>query len=165
MPFLVDRLMLVELIVVGKTNEPYLNTGIEEYVGRLKHYIPFKLNIIPDIKNAKSLSEDQLKVKEGQLILSSLDKSDVLVLLDENGKTFSSVDFSKYMQKHMLAGRKRLLFVIGGAYGFSDDVYQRANAKIALSKMTFSHQMVRLIFVEQLYRAMTILKGEPYHHL
>lgn len=157
--------MQIELIVIGKTNASYLQTGIDEYVNRLKHYIPFKLTLIPDIKNTKSLSESQLKVKEGELILKPLEKSDILVLLDENGKSFSSVDFSKYIQNHMLAGRKRVLFVIGGAYGFSNDVYQRANGKVALSKMTFSHQMVRLIFVEQLYRAMTILKGEPYHHI
>ena len=157
--------MQVELIVIGKTNATYLQTGIQEYVDRLKHYLPFKLTIIPDIKNAKSLSQDLLKSKEGDLILKMIDKSDVLVLLDENGKTFSSVEFSKYIQNHMLAGRKRVLFVIGGAYGFSQEVYQRANGKVGLSKMTFSHQMVRLIFVEQLYRAMTILKGEPYHHV
>lgn len=157
--------MQVELVVIGKTNTVYLQTGIEEYVGRLKHYIPFKLTLIPDVKNVKSLSQEQLKEKEGDLILKPLDKGDFLVLLDENGRTFSSVAFSEYMQNHMLAGRKRVLFVIGGAYGFSNEVYQRANAKVALSKMTFSHQMVRLIFVEQLYRAMTILKGEPYHHI
>lgn len=157
--------MQVELIVIGKTNATYLQTGIAEYIGRLKHYVPFAMKVIPDIKNAKSLSQEQLKVKEGELILKILEKSDFLVLMDEKGKTFSSVEFSKYIQNHMLSGRKRVIFVIGGAYGFSQDVYQRANGKVALSKMTFSHQMVRLIFVEQLYRAMTILKGEPYHHL
>lgn len=157
--------MQVELIVIGKTNATYLQTGIQEYLDRLKHYLPFKLTVIPDIKNAKSLSQEQLKVKEGELILKPLEKSDVLILLDENGKMFSSVEFSKYIQSHMLAGRKRVIFVIGGAYGFSTDVYQRSNGKVGLSKMTFSHQMVRLIFVEQLYRAMTILKGEPYHHI
>lgn len=156
--------MQVDLIVIGKTNASYLQTGIDEYIGRLKHYIPFNFTVIPDIKQAKSLSQDQLKVKEGELILKQIEKSDLLVLLDENGKLFSSVLFSEYMQSHMLAGRKRVIFVIGGAYGFSKDVYDRANAKVSLSKMTFSHQMVRMIFVEQLYRAMTILKGEPYHH-
>lgn len=157
--------MQVELLVIGKTNASYLQTGIDEYVGRMKHYVPFKMTVIPDIKNAKSLSQEQLKTKEGELILKPLDKADIMILLDENGKTFSSVEFSKYMQTHMLSGRKRIIFVIGGAYGFSQAVYQRANGKVALSKMTFSHQMVRVIFVEQLYRAMTILKGEPYHHL
>lgn len=157
--------MQIELIVIGKTNASYLQQGIEEYVGRLKHYIPFTLSVIPDIKNVKSLSKEQIKTKEGELILKTVDKSDVLVLLDENGKQFTSVEFSKNIQQHMLSGRKRVVFVIGGAYGFSADVYNRANTKNALSKMTFSHQMVRLIFVEQLYRALTILKGEPYHHI
>lgn len=157
--------MQIELIAIGKTNAAYLQTGIDEYVGRLKHYVGFSFKIIPDIKNAKSLSQDQLKQKEGELILKSLDKNDILILLDENGKTFNSVKFSNYIQTQMLSGRKKVIFVIGGAYGFSQDVYQRANDKIALSNMTFSHQMVRLIFVEQLYRAMTILKGEPYHHI
>lgn len=165
MPFFVNAAMQVELIVIGKTNANYLQTGIDDYVDRLKHYVPFKLTVIPDIKNAKSLSQEQLKIKEGELILKNLNKSDLLILLDENGKTFTSVSFSKYMQTHMLAGRKKVIFVIGGAYGFSKDVYHRSNGKVALSAMTFSHQMVRMIFVEQLYRAMTILKGEPYHHL
>lgn len=156
--------MQIELIVIGKTNATYLQTGINEYVNRLKHYISFELTVIPDIKNAKSLSQEQIKIKEGKTILKAVDKSDFLILLDEKGKSFTSVTFSKYLQKQMLSGRKRLIFVIGGAYGFSKEVYQRANGKTALSEMTFSHQMVRLIFVEQLYRAMTILKGEPYHH-
>lgn len=156
--------MQIDLIVIGKTNAQYLITGINEYIGRLKHYVPFNFQVIPDIKNAKSLSQEQLKIKEGDLILKQVEKSDLLVLLDENGKQFSSVAFSEYLQAHMLAGRKRVIFVIGGAYGFSDAVYQRSNGKVGLSKMTFSHQMVRLIFVEQLYRGMTILKGEPYHH-
>ncbi len=156
--------MQIELLVIGKTNADYLQTGISDYLARLKHYVPFLLTVIPDIKNAKSLSQDQLKVKEGELLLKTVDKSDWLVLMDENGRVFSSVEFSDYLQNQMLTGRKKLIFLIGGAYGFSQDVYQRANAKVSLSKMTFSHQMVRLIFVEQLYRAMTILKGEPYHH-
>lgn len=156
--------MQVELIVIGKTNTAYLQTGINEYVDRLKHYVPFSLTLIPDIKNVKSLSKEQIKSKEGVLVLKNIEKSDLLLLLDENGKSYTSLGFSQYLQSLMLSGRKKVVFVIGGAYGFSDEVYQRANAKVALSKMTFSHQMVRLIFVEQLYRAMTILKGEPYHH-
>ena len=157
--------MQIELIAIGKTNAAYLQTGIDEYVNRLKHYVGFSFKIIPDIKNAKSLSQEQLKQKEGELILKSLDKNDILILLDENGKTFSSVKFSQHIQAQMLSGRKKIIFLIGGAYGFSQDIYQRANDKISLSEMTYSHQMVRLIFVEQLYRAMTILKGEPYHHI
>lgn len=156
--------MRIELIVIGKTNAKYLETGIDEYLKRLHHYIPFGLSIIPDVKNAKSLSEQQLKTKEGDLILKKISATDYLVLLDEGGKCFTSVAFSKHIQSLMLRNCKRVCFVIGGAYGFSDPVYQRSNSKIALSEMTFSHQMVRLIFVEQLYRAMTILKGEPYHH-
>jgi len=157
--------MQIDLIVVGKTNVDYLNIGINDYLQRLKHYINFNLTVLPDVKNAKSLTQEQLKVKEGQLILKGLNKSDLLVLLDENGKHYSSVAFSQYIESQIHTGRKRLIFVIGGAYGFSSEVYARANAKVALSRMTFSHQMVRLIFVEQLYRAMTILKGEPYHHI
>lgn len=156
--------MRIELIVIGKTNAQYLEVGIREYVNRLQHYIPFQLSLIPDVKNAKSLSEEQLKIKEGELILKKISDSDYLVLLDEAGKCFTSLAFSKQMQSLMLRSCKRVCFVIGGAYGFSDDVYLRCNSKFALSQMTFSHQMVRLIFVEQLYRAMTILKGEPYHH-
>lgn len=156
--------MQIQLIVIGKTNATYLQPGIDDYFSRLKHYVPFVFSIIPDVKHAKSLSQDQLKEKEGELILSKIDKSDYLVLLDENGKNFSSEAFSSYIQNHMLGGKKKLIFIIGGAYGFSASVYERSDAKLSLSKMTFSHQMVRLIFVEQLYRAMTILKGEPYHH-
>lgn len=156
--------MKIELIVIGKTNAKYLDTGIAEYINRLKHYLSFSFTVIPDVKNAKSMSEEQLKVKEGELILKKMGNNDHLILLDEGGKTFTSLAFSKQIQALMLRGYKRIFFVIGGAYGFSDDVYKRANAKIALSEMTYSHQMVRLIFVEQLYRAMTILKGEPYHH-
>ncbi len=156
--------MHLELIVVGKTNASYLKTGIDEYISRLKHYLPFSMTIIPDVKNAKSLSQEQLKEKEGELILQRINKGDRLVLLDEHGKCFSSEGFSSYIHSFMLQGCKKLVFVIGGAYGFSSDVYKRKDAKVALSELTFSHQMVRLIFVEQLYRAMTILKGEPYHH-
>lgn len=137
---------------------------IEEYQNRLKHYIKFKLEIIPDIKNTKNLSEKQQKEKEGNAILNKLNATDLLILLDEKGKQKTSVEFSEYLQKNMNSGLKQLVFVIGGPYGFSDAVYQKSQGKISLSKMTFSHQMVRLFMVEQLYRAFTILRNEPYHH-
>lgn len=151
-------------MVIGKTDEPYLETGIAKYVGRLGHYVPFEMRVIPDIKNRKTLSEAQQKKSEGELLLSQLQPGDLIVLLDENGKTFSSRGFSKWIENQMNVGCKRIVFVIGGPYGFSQEVYEKANSKISLSEMTFSHQMVRLIFVEQLYRAFTILKGEAYHH-
>ncbi len=157
--------MDIKLIVVGKTEEKYLIEGIEIYLKRLKHYINFEIYTIPELKNAKNLSFSQIVQKEGELILKLVSTSDKLVLLDEKGKQESSVNFSVFLEKMMLQGLKNLIFVIGGAYGFSEDVYKRSNDKISLSKMTFSHQMVRLIFVEQLYRAYTILKGEPYHHI
>ncbi|WKX75377.1 23S rRNA (pseudouridine(1915)-N(3))-methyltransferase RlmH [Zobellia laminariae] len=156
--------MTVKLIAIGKTDSKALLQLISEYENRLKHYVKFELEIIPDIKNTKNLSEAQQKEKEGELILKNLSNTDVLVLLDENGKQFSSVDFSGYLQKKMNAGLKQLVFVIGGPYGFSTDVYNKAQGKISLSKMTFSHQMVRLFVVEQVYRAFTILRNEPYHH-
>ncbi len=156
--------MKITLLVIGKTDEPYLETGIAKYLGRLEHYVPFELKIIPDIKNRKTLSEAQQKKMEGELLLSQFQSGDVVVLLDENGKTFSSRSFSKWIESQMNTGCKRLVFVIGGPYGFSQEVYEKANSKISLSEMTFSHQMVRLIFVEQLYRAFTIMKGEAYHH-
>lgn len=156
--------MKICLIVIGKTDEAYLQKGLEIFGKRIPHYILFETKVIPDIKNVKSLSFEQQKDKEGELILQQLTTSDELILLDENGQEFSSVDFARFLEKKMLSGIKRLVFVIGGPYGFSDKVYSRANGKVSLSKMTFSHQMVRLIFVEQLYRAFTILKGEPYHH-
>ena len=157
--------MKIKLIVVGKTNANYLKEGENEYFQRLKHYVRFDETIIPDIKNSKNLSKSDLKNKEGKLILSKIDNSDEVVLLDDKGKMFSSIDFSSYLSEKMIRGTKSLVFVIGGAFGFSDAVYERANSKISLSKMTFSHQMVRLIFKEQLYRAFTILKGEKYHHV
>ncbi len=157
--------MKIELWQVGKTSFAYLQDGIDIYQKRLKHYISFQSEIIPDIKNAKNLSKIQIKNKEGDAILKKLKPNDTLVLLDENGKTFDSIQFSQYLEKSMQQSHKRIIFVVGGAYGFSEEMYQRANQKISLSKMTFSHQMVRLFFVEQLYRAMTILKGEPYHHV
>ncbi|MDO6819298.1 23S rRNA (pseudouridine(1915)-N(3))-methyltransferase RlmH [Zobellia sp. 1_MG-2023] len=156
--------MTIKLIAIGKTDSQALLQLISEYENRLKHYVKFDLTIIPDIKNTKNLSETQQKEKEGELILKQLTNTDVLVLLDENGKQFSSVDFSAYLQKKMNAGLKQLVFVIGGPYGFSPEVYNKAQGKISLSKMTFSHQMVRLFIVEQVYRAFTILRNEPYHH-
>ncbi|GAA4290888.1 23S rRNA (pseudouridine(1915)-N(3))-methyltransferase RlmH [Aestuariibaculum suncheonense] len=156
--------MTIKLIAIGKTDSKNLQVLIDDYQKRLGFYIKFSLDIIPDIKNVKNLSEAQQKVKEGELILSKLSNTDVLILLDENGKQFDSVAFSDYLQKHMNSGIKQLVFVIGGPYGFSDDVYQKANGKISLSKMTFSHQMIRLFFIEQLYRGYTILRNEPYHH-
>ena len=156
--------MKIKLLAIGKTDNKNLNQLIDEYQNRLKHYIKFELEIIPDIKNVKNLSEIQQKEKEGDLILSKLQNTDVLVLLDDKGKHFTSIEFSTYLQKKMNAGLKQLVLVIGGPYGFSDAVYKKAQGKISLSKMTFSHQMIRLIFKEQLYRAFTILKGEKYHH-
>lgn len=156
--------MNIKLLTIGKTDDKNLQTLIEQYQKRLSFYVKFDLEIIPDIKNVKNLSENQQKEKEGELILSKLTPTDELVLLDENGKTFSSIGFSEYLQKKMNSGIKTLVFVIGGPYGFSDEVYQKANGKVSLSQMTFSHQMVRLFVVEQIYRAFTILRNEPYHH-
>lgn len=156
--------MTIKLITIGKTDNKHLQSLIDDYQKRLGHYCRFELDIIPDIKNAKNLSENQQKEKEGNLILSKINNSDVLVLLDENGKQMDSIAFSSYLQKFMNSGVKNLVFVIGGPYGFSDIVYRRANSKLGLSQMTFSHQMVRLFFIEQLYRGFTILRNEPYHH-
>ena len=157
--------MKILLLVIGKTDDDYLITGIKKYVGRLGHYVSFEMKEIPDIRNRKTLSEEQQKKSESFLLLSQFQAGDYIILLDENGKQFTSVDFSENLEKLMASGSKRIVFVIGGPYGFSQDVYAKANAKMSLSPMTFSHQMVRLIFVEQLYRAFTILKGEPYHHV
>lgn len=156
--------MTIKLIAIGKTDHKAILELIDEYSKRLNFYVKFELEIIPDLKNTKSLSESLQKEKEGELILKKVIPSDDLILLDERGKSYSSVDFSNYIQKKMNAGLKQLIFVIGGPYGFSDAVYARANGKISLSKMTFSHQMIRPFFVEQIYRAFTILRGEPYHH-
>lgn len=155
--------MKITLIVVGKTTDNRLTSLIEEYQNRLKHYVPFSLEVLPELRNAKSLSEEQQKTAEGEMILKAVSAAEEMILLDEHGKEFRSVEFSEYLQKKMSAGRD-IVFVVGGPYGFSEAVYQRANGKISLSKMTFSHQMVRLFFVEQIYRAMTILRHEPYHH-
>ena len=156
--------MKIKLLAIGKTDNSALQSLIDDYVKRLSFYIKFELDIIADIKNVKNLSESQQKEKEGELILSKISPIDHLILLDENGKSFSSVSFSEELQKKMNSGIKTLVFVIGGPYGFSDQVYAKANGKISLSQMTFSHQMVRLFFIEQVYRGFTILKNEPYHH-
>lgn len=156
--------MNIKLLTIGKTDNKALQSLIDDYSKRLSFYIKFDLEIIPDIKNVKNLSESQQKEKEGELILAKLTSTDQLILLDEKGTTFSSVGFSDYLQKKMNSGAKNLVFVIGGPYGFSDEVYQKAQCKISLSLMTFSHQMVRLFFIEQLYRGFTILRNEPYHH-
>jgi 23S rRNA (pseudouridine1915-N3)-methyltransferase len=156
--------MQIRLLAIGKTDNQAIQSLIEEYQKRLGFYIKFEMEIIPDIKNAKSLNESAQKEREGELLLKKLQPSDDLILLDENGKQFRSVEFSEFLQKKMNSGLKHLVFVIGGPYGFSESVYSRANGKISLSKMTFSHQMVRVFFIEQLYRAFTILKNEPYHH-
>ncbi|MBC7606148.1 MAG: 23S rRNA (pseudouridine(1915)-N(3))-methyltransferase RlmH [Burkholderiales bacterium] len=156
--------MNIKLIAIGKTDNINLQALIEAYQKRLSFYIKFDLEIIPDIKNVKNLSENQQKEKEGELILAKITATDQLILLDENGKNYSSLAFSEQLQKKLSAGIKTLVFVIGGPYGFSEAVYAKANAKISLSSMTFSHQMVRLFFIEQLYRGFTILKNEPYHH-
>ncbi|HAN19543.1 MAG: 23S rRNA (pseudouridine(1915)-N(3))-methyltransferase RlmH [Bacteroidetes bacterium GWC2_33_15] len=156
--------MKVKLVMIGKTDLDYIKSGIAEYEKRLSFYIPFSSIVIQDIKNTKKLNENQQKQKEGELILDQIKDGDYIVLLDEKGKEYSSVEFSGFVEKQMIAGTKNLVFIIGGPYGFSEDVYSRAKSKLALSKMTFSHQMVRLIFMEQLYRAMTIIRGEPYHH-
>ncbi|MEC4050621.1 23S rRNA (pseudouridine(1915)-N(3))-methyltransferase RlmH [Flavobacterium sp. SUN046] len=156
--------MNIRILAIGKTDHKALQSLIEEYSKRLSFYIKFDLEIIPDIKNVKNLSEAQQKEKEGELILAKISATDQLILLDENGQTFSSVGFSEYLQKKMNAGIKTLVFVIGGPYGFSEEVYKKAQGKISLSSMTFSHQMVRLFVIEQLYRGFTILRNEPYHH-
>ena len=156
--------MKLLLLVIGKTDEDHLAAGIKKYVGRIVHYASFEMKELPDPRNRKTLSEEQQKKAESLLLLQQLQPADHVVLLDENGKQFSSVAFAESLEKQMVSGAKRLVFVIGGPYGFAPEVYDRANARLSLSPMTFSHQMVRLIFVEQLYRAFTILKGEPYHH-
>ena len=156
--------MNIKLIAVGKTDNPALQQLISTYEKRLSYYINFELQLLSDIKNSKSLSEEQQKIKEGELILSYVEPSHHLILLDERGKEYTSIAFADELQKKMNTGIKQLTFVIGGPYGFSQAIYQRANSKLSLSKLTFSHQMRRLFFVEQLYRAFTILRNEPYHH-
>lgn len=156
--------MKITLLTVGKTTDSNLIKLQEEYQNRLKFYIPFEFVAIPELKNTKNLSISEQQEKEADLILKQLETTDEVILLDEKGKQYTSVGFSEFISKKMLASHKRMVFVVGGPYGFSERVYKRANGEISLSAMTFSHQMIRLIFVEQLYRAMTILKGEPYHH-
>ncbi|WP_303236559.1 23S rRNA (pseudouridine(1915)-N(3))-methyltransferase RlmH [Phocaeicola coprophilus] len=156
--------MKFALLVVGRTVEKHYITAINDYVERIKHYTPFDMEVIPELKNTKNLSMEQQKEKEGELILKALQPGDVVVLLDEHGKEFRSIEFAEWAEKKMHTVNKRLVFIIGGPYGFSKDIYAAAQEKISLSKMTFSHQMIRLIFVEQLYRAMNILAGGPYHH-
>jgi 23S rRNA (pseudouridine1915-N3)-methyltransferase len=156
--------MKIKLIVIGKTKSKFLIDGENEYQKRLKHYCKFSELIIPDIKNAGKLSNKELKIKEGNLILKSIKNSDYVILLDDKGLTLSSTEFAKFLNKKRVSSSNELVFIVGGAFGFSESVYKRANTKLSLSKMTFSHQMVRMIFKEQLYRAFTILKGEKYHH-
>ena len=156
--------MKIVLITIGKTNEKYLIEGISDYQKRLKHYTNFERIEIVNLKNAKNFSESELMQKESELILKQIKNSDHLVLLDDKGKDFTSQKFAQKLQQWMLSGKKRLVFVVGGAYGFSEEIYKRGNEKLSLSKMTFSHQMVRLFFVEQIYRGYTILNNEPYHH-
>jgi len=156
--------MKITLLVVGKTEDKYLLEGMDKYLNRLKHYIGFNLVVIPELKNTKSLTEAQQKTKEAELILKQFNNSDIVVLLDEKGKKHTSVSFANYLNKQMIGSVQHLVFVIGGPYGFDESIYKRANSSLSLSDMTFSHQMVRLFFIEQLYRAFSILKGEPYHH-
>ncbi|MDD4191079.1 MAG: 23S rRNA (pseudouridine(1915)-N(3))-methyltransferase RlmH [Mangrovibacterium sp.] len=156
--------MKIKLIVTGKTDKPYLHDGIDRYSRRITHYLPFEFQVIPDVKNTRNMSESVQKEKEGGSLLARLGPGDELILLDERGKTFTSLEFARFLEKKMFGGTKSLIFAIGGPYGFSERVDEAAALKISLSKMTFSHQMVRLVFTEQLYRALTILKGEPYHH-
>lgn len=156
--------MKIHLIVVGKTTDKHIEALVADYAARVGHYVPFSIEVIPEIKNTKALSEAQQKEREAELILKALREGDYLVLLDEGGREFRSVDFAGYLQQRQHTVSKRMVFVVGGPYGFAQSVYARAAEKLSLSRMTFSHQMVRLFFVEQVYRAMTILRGEPYHH-
>ncbi|MBR1699173.1 MAG: 23S rRNA (pseudouridine(1915)-N(3))-methyltransferase RlmH [Bacteroidales bacterium] len=156
--------MNIVLLTVGRTDVKWVKEGLDLYASRLVHYAPFSVNEIPELKKVSALSREQIKEKEGELILKQLSPSDTLILLDEHGKEFRSVEFADYIQRQLSSGARSLVFAVGGAYGFSEAVYSRARGKISLSKMTFSHQMVRTVFAEQLYRAFTILKGEPYHH-
>ena len=156
--------MKITLLTVGKTDRDWVRQGLGVYTSRLKHYIPFVITEIPELKNVSALSKDQIKAKEAELILKNVKPTDDVILLDERGKEYSSMEFAKVLQDKISYIGKDIVFVIGGAYGFSDDVYRRADSKMSLSRMTFSHQMVRTIFAEQIYRAFTIMRGEPYHH-
>ncbi len=156
--------MKITLLTLGKTEEKYIKEGIEKYLKRLTHYIKFEAKEIPELKNTKNLTQEQQKAKEAELILKQINSTDFVVLLDEKGVQHTSVQFAEYISKKMVGSVQTLVFIVGGPYGFDDSIYQKAHDKISLSKMTFSHQMVRLFFIEQVYRAFTILKGEPYHH-
>lgn len=156
--------MKITLLTVGKTDIEWVRKGLETYSSRLTHYVPFSVYELPELKNTSALTKSQIKEKEGELILRSIRPSDRVILLDEHGKEYRSIEFAEQIRKSMISGGKDVVFVIGGAYGFSDAVYSRCDGKISLSRMTFSHQMVRVIFAEQLYRAFTIIRGEPYHH-
>lgn len=156
--------MKIQIICIGKTDDKYLKEGIELYEKRLKHYVNFNFEIIPDLKNVKNLSRNEQCIKEGESILKHINPQDYVVLLDERGDSFTSLEFAAFFEKLGVQGRSQVVFVIGGPFGFSDAVYKRADKKLSFSKMTFSHQMIRLFFVEQLYRAHTIIKGESYHH-
>ena len=156
--------MKITFLTIGKTEDKYLLEGMDKYLKRLKHYIQFNIVEIPELKNTRNLSQDQQKSKEAELIFKHISNTDQLILLDENGLNLSSTQFSGFLNKKMVGSVQNLVFVVGGPYGFSNDVYNRAHEKISLSRMTFSHQMVRLFFIEQVYRAFTIMKGEPYHH-
>lgn len=156
--------MKMTLLTVGKTDKGWIREGLEIYMSRLKHYVPFQMIEIPELKNVSALTREQIKAREGELILKNVQPSDELVLLDERGRIYSSTELSGMLQDKMARSGRDMVFVIGGAYGFSDEVYRRAGSMLSLSKMTFSHQMVRVIFAEQIYRAFTIMRGEPYHH-
>ena len=156
--------MKVTLLVVGKTTDKHIIALVDDYLGRLQHYLPVEVEVVPELRRTASLSPSQQKEQEGDLILQRLQPGDRVVLLDEHGTERRSVDFASWLEKRMVAGTKRLLCIVGGPYGFSPKVYEQAHEKISLSQMTLSHQMIRILFVEQLYRAMTILNGEPYHH-
>ena len=156
--------MNIKLLTVGKTDVKWVKEGLDLYASRLQHYAPFSIVEIPELKKVSALTREQIKEKEGELILKQTGPQDILILLDEHGRECRSLEFAEFLEKQMATGAKNLVFTVGGAYGFSEDVYKRAHAKLSLSKMTFSHQMVRTIFAEQLYRAFTILRGEPYHH-
>ena len=156
--------MDVKLVTVGRTDVQWVKDGLDLYVSRLKHYVPFSVVEIPQLKNVSAFSQEQIKEKEGELILKQVAPGDAVILLDERGKEFRSVEWAEWIRQRLARGGKALVFVVGGAYGFSQAVYDRAEGKVSLSMMTFSHQMVRTIFAEQLYRAFTIIKGEPYHH-
>ncbi|MDE7393550.1 MAG: 23S rRNA (pseudouridine(1915)-N(3))-methyltransferase RlmH [Muribaculaceae bacterium] len=156
--------MKIQLLAIGKTTTSYLQQGIDIYTKRLTHYMPFEFRILPDVKNTKAMTSDVQKIKEGEMFLSTIGPGDFIVLLDERGKEFTSRQFSEFIERKMVEISRNLIFVIGGPYCFSDEMYQRADMKLSFSKMTFSHEMIRLFFVEQVYRAMTIMRGEPYHH-